>query len=327
MYGGLLSLIVEDGCSSWSFSDPLFKVCQIAGKGVGIVACAQLQPGTRLIAEQPLARLPMHWASRAQAAVTLDKVIGALSPESRADYFSLSQGDNHGTVQTSLGVWLTNALPLDDARGSDDKAADDEAAVFTKISRLNHSCVPCCHQEWNAELGLMTVHVIRPVEAGEELTICYLTPAGRPRTERLGLLRNRFGFDCDCTLCTLRDDRLLHASDVAQRAIGNLQLSAEDEQGLRLAAEGTASMSSSSAVIEEKLRLLAREGMPIIWGRPLMLAAAMQSSAAGRHDLAVKWLETATEMVRDACGEDAPGFAEVADLMAVVRQMAMLTAL
>ena len=48
--------------------------------------------------------------------------------------------------------------------------SSEEAAVFPRISRINHSCCPNCHQEWNASLGMETVHAIQPIEPGDEVS-------------------------------------------------------------------------------------------------------------------------------------------------------------
>ena len=215
----LLSLTAAcNGRSTWIFSDVLqsdnlIEIRSIDGKGVGIVALRPLERGQRILAEVPLARLSrVQWAARAQAEAELARILRPLSRVQRARFDSLSQAARHGSTRSSMGTWLTNALPV-----NYDDSGSDEAAVFACIARLNHSCSPNCHHEWNATLGVETVHVISPVAAGEELTICYLTPAGRPRTDRQTRLREKFCFDCDCLLCSKTGDELTR-SDKAQRA-------------------------------------------------------------------------------------------------------------
>lgn len=323
--GGLLSLEWEFGRSYWTFDGDgdiqTFDVCKIVGKGFGVVARRHLATGTRLMAEVPLARLKsVTWASRAAAEVELDAVLAKLSQPAREDFFRLSQSGKHGSTQNAMGTWLTNALPINYDDPSSPNA--DEAAVFATISRLNHSCSPSCHQEWNAALGMETVHVLRPVVPGEELTICYLSPAGRPRAERMAILQEKFGFECDCAVCLLSGESR-RRSDAAQQALGRGLLSGDDDQELL---GGGGASSTSAAAVDEKLRLLSQEGLPAVWGRPLVLAAAMQSSAGGQHELAVGWLERALKIVRDACGEDSPGFTAVEQLKSAVEEMAQLHA-
>ena len=44
-----------------------------------------------------------------------------------------------------------------------------EAQVFACTSRINHSCAPNCHHEWNGALGKETLHAVRRIERGEVL--------------------------------------------------------------------------------------------------------------------------------------------------------------
>ena len=99
----------------------------------------------------------------------------------------------------------------------------------------------------------------------------------------------------------------LTRSEAAQKAIGNLQ----DPR-------------DSASSPGEKLRLLTQEGLPPVWGRRLLIAAAMDLSKKGRHDLAAAWLRRAQALVRDACGEDAPGYAALSQLADSLEEMARM---
>ena len=46
--------------------------------------------------------------------------------------------------------------------------------VFPVINRINHSCVPNCSVQWNPISDKEELFTVREVDAGEELTICYL---------------------------------------------------------------------------------------------------------------------------------------------------------
>ena len=122
-----------------------------------------------------------------------------MSEVQKRKLLSLSEAGHYAKTpgkRTLMGTWLTNALPInyEDGHGS---SAVEEAAVFETICRINHSCLPSCHHEWNPAIGadgLETVHALRAIAPGEELSISYLMPAGRTRAERqqrLGLSRGR----------------------------------------------------------------------------------------------------------------------------------------
>ena len=101
----------------------------------------------------------------------------------------------------------------------------------------------------------------------------------------------------------------LQRSDEAQRAIGELQ-----------------SPKSSPGGPGEKLRLLAQEGLPAVWGRRILLEAAMKLSRdGGNHMLAAAWLKRARALVKESCGEDGPGYAAITDLANAVEDMARMT--
>lgn len=49
------------------------------------------------------------------------------------------------------------------------------SAVCVDASRLNHSCRPNAFPAWNKDTGRMTVHAIRQIKAGQEITINYVS--------------------------------------------------------------------------------------------------------------------------------------------------------
>ena len=77
--------------------------------------------------------------------------------------------------------------------------------VFPIINRINHSCLPNCSVQWNPVTDKEELFTAREVEAGEELTICYLDMVTNvsSREERRDYLERHFGFLCNCPLCSL----------------------------------------------------------------------------------------------------------------------------
>ncbi|KAF5474007.1 hypothetical protein F2P56_005949 [Juglans regia] len=76
-------------------------------------------------------------------------------------------------------------------------------AVYMLPSFYNHDCDPNAHILWieNADARLK---VLRDVEAGEELRICYID-ASMDRDARQTLLSQGFGFHCNCFRCSSGD--------------------------------------------------------------------------------------------------------------------------
>jgi len=61
--------------------------------------------------------------------------------------------------------------------------------VFLKASRCNHSCGPNANCTWDIDTFSLALTALRPIRAGEEITITYIKLA-MSRAERRGKLRN-----------------------------------------------------------------------------------------------------------------------------------------
>ncbi|XP_066237831.1 histone-lysine N-methyltransferase SMYD3 isoform X3 [Saccopteryx leptura] len=74
--------------------------------------------------------------------------------------------------------------------------------LYPSMSLLNHSCDPNCSIVFNGPHLLL--RAIQDVEAGEELTICYLDTL-MTSAERQKQLRDQYCFSCDCSRCQTQD--------------------------------------------------------------------------------------------------------------------------
>ena len=77
--------------------------------------------------------------------------------------------------------------------------------MFDVISACNHSCDPNAEISDVNEAGEVTLYSLRPIEAGEEITICYGKQMLRwlPRRIRQQVLGREWGFDCACHRCAM----------------------------------------------------------------------------------------------------------------------------
>ena len=233
-----------------------FEVRRTACSGIGLYATRLIGRGECLLSEAPIATWRVKaGASDAEKAASFDAMAAQLTSEQVDAILQLSQDAKYGEVQTLLGTWQTNGLPINyervgaggqraaasaadghegNAQGGREAHAHAhaqggrEAAVFATICRLNHACAPNCHAEWNARMGREAVHALRDISAGEELTISYLPPRGSVREARQKALLERFGFKCACALCVLQGNDLAR-SDARQRAIGELSRDGEPD--------------------------------------------------------------------------------------------------
>lgn len=65
---------------------------------------------------------------------------------------------------------------------------------------INHSCFPNTHHSWNSATQHETIYATRPIAPGEEITISY--DRGGPSSQRRSFLKESFGFECSCPLCS-----------------------------------------------------------------------------------------------------------------------------
>ena len=88
--------------------------------------------------------------------------------------------------------------------------------VFPIINRINHSCEPNCSVHWNLKTKREELFVMKSVEANTELTISYVDMISNASTrhERQEYLEKHFGFLCDCSLCRVSGEQLVHDNQI-----------------------------------------------------------------------------------------------------------------
>ena len=98
------------------------------------------------------------------------------------------------------GIWQSNAYPCT-GRGVPGSSVDDDqsSAVFQYNCRLNHSCLANAHLAWNRQLGRQTLHALREIEPGEELTVS--CSAAAPPTQRTSAPPHPFSDAGGATMC------------------------------------------------------------------------------------------------------------------------------
>ncbi|GJC90558.1 SET domain-containing protein 5 [Colletotrichum liriopes] len=98
------------------------------------------------------------------------------------------------TAEQYLGIFQTNSLPAE--------AVGDKGAIFLEACRINHACDNNAQKDWNERIKRHTVHALRDIDKGEEITITYLGPL-KNRNARQKALQKKFDFTCSCHLCSL----------------------------------------------------------------------------------------------------------------------------
>jgi hypothetical protein len=172
----------------------LFILTPLPGKGQGLIAVQNISKGTRIISEKPLFRIPRSGIGIEQPALekAIDRKLSLLSQDGRRAFLSL-YNNAPGDSYPLSGIVKTNALPLG--------TSASEGGLFPEASRINHACIPNCQHTWNDNIGEETIHAVRHISKGEEITISY-ADTGTFESRRRHL-KKLFAFDCTCELCSL----------------------------------------------------------------------------------------------------------------------------
>jgi SET domain-containing protein len=170
----------------------LIEIREIPEKGRGIFAKEKISRGTRIVAESPLLKA----TAVSSHGVNVLTAFNNLSPPKQRAYLDL-----HGHASETLkkdNDW--DSLPDLDRRVIAIYATNHWGRdVFWLASRFNHSCIPNIHNAYNPTIQMETFHSIRDIEAGEELTVSYLSDTC-VRDQRQARL-NKWGFQCKCPAC------------------------------------------------------------------------------------------------------------------------------
>lgn len=76
-------------------------------------------------------------------------------------------------------------------------------ALYASVARLNHSCAPNCKIIFPSNSARLSAVALKPVVAGEELTISYIRQEAEVKVRKQQLLE--YGFICSCERCIAED--------------------------------------------------------------------------------------------------------------------------
>ncbi len=259
----------------------MYEIKSAGLKGLGVFAKTFIPRGTRIFSEAPLLAL-----SQGQTAGDIYSASRSLSSDDKRRFLGLSthvtnelkimrwiqavwytlthtiaslfRGEkgigarswpNPKEHVTVLSIFRNNAFNL----GS---SSPFQQAVFPKISRINHSCIPNAQGNFHDELGRFNIHATRDIETGEELTLNYMQELGVGREMRQERLMSGYGFSCECTAC---DMSTLKGRDGEKRRIKMHEELAKYVEGV---ASGSVQRSEAELeAVQRFIRLLEAEGI------------------------------------------------------------------
>ena len=209
----------------------MYKIAPVPGKGNGIVATRNIPANTEVFREMPLFTGVMGeenpiWELTARAVLSFSDPIrlsdgtpltedvlftrffGSGSYRNLWNEFDDSSleevkklGGNHD-IKHIYDIMATNNLNCGQLKKDGHTGMK---GFFERSSMLNHSCFPNCKPViLNMETGLLALHTLRDVAAGEELTFSYsrMEIQGGSAADKKAIfdeyMQATFGFTCDC---------------------------------------------------------------------------------------------------------------------------------
>jgi hypothetical protein len=164
-------------------------------KGKGLVAIEKIPKGTRILSEEPIITIPQNQPVSEQLRASICQQFNALSKHQQQAFLSMHNIHAYGTAaEQYLGIVRTNALPIE--------SDGIEAGIFLEACRINHACDNNAQKSWNENIKRHTVHALRDIAKGEEITIYYLG-VNKSREARRKDLQAKLKFTCLCRLCSL----------------------------------------------------------------------------------------------------------------------------
>ncbi|KAK1773662.1 hypothetical protein QBC45DRAFT_72119 [Copromyces sp. CBS 386.78] len=183
----------------------LYDIVPIPNKGTGVIAIQDIPKGTRIMAEKPLFIVPTDIMKRGNEVVEkhITQELKGLDKDQQRAFLSLH--NCHGAkFSPFLAISKTNMLGL----GSPPVGG----GLFIEASRINHACNPNTQNSWNERISRETIHAVRDIKKGEEITISYIGHFAS-YDERQSILKDKFKFDCACEVCSLPPDQRMASDD------------------------------------------------------------------------------------------------------------------
>lgn len=275
----------------------LYTIKASPGKGLGMFAAANIRKGTRILEEKPffcLAKSPEWSGSEAYVLDEIPKAYGRLSVGDREKYMSLSCPERHD-CSVLVGIYEANCYEM----GSG-------TCICLDASRINHSCIPNAHFSWNTNIERETLHAVKDIFKGEEITISYC-PTIRTLSQRKKSLESYF-FTCRCPACRT-DQKYGTMSQIRRLQMLNLDHKIADFQNDPVAAREEYGERDEELAILRLVKLMDKEGL--VYGKSKAYRDAANSALKrGSREKALEY--AGKELDEEFCcvGRDAPSYLE-----------------
>ncbi|EMD41172.1 hypothetical protein CERSUDRAFT_91931 [Gelatoporia subvermispora B] len=289
--------------------DSCFKLEDIPGKGMGMVATRLIHAGELICAERPIVVTTRNVAVNGEETYndgTFHRnCITGLSEKARAAILSLKNSFPPSSGLDMLpGMLKSNYLEVDMTERPDPERP--YSGCFPILSRINHDCSPSANYFFAFEPYCGQLWAARDIPDGGEITIAYTTlPA--PRVDRQAHLSERYFFTCTCVACSLPP---IEAARSDTRRIGLSKL---------LARSSTRSGLISAAELQQGVKWAEDEGLAAIAAHAAYYGAG-NLAMCGDGELALEWARRGRDACRMVEGEGSYNVRELEQLLALSPQ-------
>ncbi|KAK1752310.1 hypothetical protein QBC47DRAFT_306708 [Echria macrotheca] len=282
------------GSSNQAQEEEMFRVAEVPGKGIGLIAKRLIREGDEVMVRRP--SLVVQVAAQARINLQLrDELYGraldAVSHDTRQKLMAMVGHDLGDKIDKNC---FRLRMGADEAVDS----ADHYLACYPDVARLNHDCRPSL--VYSIENGTHTVSAVRDISVGEELSISYIRLLS-PRAQRLAELRH-WGFECSCAQCTMSNMQAAQ-SDARLRAISGLEADLDNSRQKLV-------MPETGHVLVD---LYEQERLHVYMGRAYT-KAALNYAAFGMEEEAERYAKLAAEAAKRESGSGSADFESMKSL-------------
>ncbi|KAF7511419.1 hypothetical protein GJ744_004608 [Endocarpon pusillum] len=298
-------------------SRQLIHIISAGQKGLGVFAKVNIPRGTRIIAEPPLMKLDQVGNS-----ITIWKAFNKLKPLEKEKYLELHHLEcdkeyelmNPALEKNRQKLRIAKVLAIYRLNKSICHAGT--IVVSYLPSRFNHSCLPNtkCAENPNLGDGVSTIHAVRDIKEGEELTYPYVPDFNRPKDQRQGTLYWQGGFLCLCEACS--DSDFARSMDHKRQELSRLdqRVSDQEQYPWTKVVDGSSTLKDfqQMEVLQKDLGL--HEALGVTYGR----AARYCCSRLQDSQLTLEWASKTLANNRVCLGADHPICKDLVEMVSLL---------
>lgn len=252
-----------------------------------------LLKGTQILAEKPffsLAARPRVSSTDPYAPNDITEAFDRLAANEKSKYTSLHCPERSDCTVV-VSIYEANCFEM--GAGT---------CICLDASRINHSCVPNSHFSWNTNIERVTLHAVKDIPKGEEITISYCS-AIQTLEERKRELKP-YVFTCDCPACQ-PDTNFGLKSQIRRRQMRDLDHEIADYQNDPPAARAEYGHRDEWSAILKLVNLIDQEGL--VYEKALAYHDAAECALKrGLREKALKYASMELGMDLYCAGKDSP---------------------